>query len=141
MTEARLQETMTDEPTQERLESDFDKGYHTKALEFTPSEFTTFRAEWAWKGDDLVLHFFKPEAKLDGNYWMTTFPNCLSEVAEDFFNASYPRLKAAYAPEKELESWWMQASNFTPIDQRQFVESFLDKLDTRLEPELPSEGG
>ena len=138
--EGRSEKVMADEATNERLGSDFDRGYKTEALEFTTIEYTTMRAEYTWKDGNLIFHFFLPGPSggmrlLDEKgYWKDTFPNCLSEEAEEYFDCSFPRLKAAYT--EELKSWWMKAENFDTMDQKQFAERFLDKLDKRLEKEL-----
>lgn len=74
------------------------------------STYTTFRSEHAFDAEDIVFHFFRAPENSADKYWSDTFPNALSEVAQSVFNASYPRLKAAFT--QETDSWWMRATGF-----------------------------
>ena len=109
----------------------------TEAPKFVPVEtYTTFSAEYALMDGDIVLHFFTnddinamPDAR---QYWKTTFPNVLSKTASAYFNADYPKLKAAYS--EELASWWLRAYGFDHIlDEEAFVMRFLEQLDSDLD--------
>lgn len=100
---------------------------------------TTFRAEVAITEGDIVFHFFvneeikaMPDPK---KYWMETFPNALSQVAEEHFQATFPRLKAAYT--EEQASWWMRAYGFGQLlEPHKFAYAFFDKLDAALDSAL-----
>lgn len=113
-----------------------------KSLEFEELEYTTFLAEWALDGIDLVFHFKLPTSpedlrkiKYDGDYWQGLFPGVLSEVAQEVFKATYPQLKAAFTP--EMDSWWMRAYGFgKSFGAEELVRKFLDTLDIRLESRL-----
>jgi len=113
--------------------------YSLEPLRFTRNEeYTTFIGEHVFDGNDIVFHFFKsPElaakAAVDQvAYWKNTFPDALSQVAQDVFQAGYPRLKATYT--QEVDSWWMRAYGFAvegmPDDR---VRAFYDNLDAELE--------
>jgi len=97
--------------------------------------YTTFIAEYAVRGDDLVFHFYlTPELDAEPKdgpvavYWMRTFPSVLDATAQSFFNATAPRLQAKYT--QELQSWWLLAQGFgMAIDPEKLALSFLEKLD------------
>jgi len=103
------------------------------ALQFVPTtDFTTFRAEYAFSGDDIVFHFFRTEENPGEEYWGTIFPNVLSEVAQEVFQAGYPRLKAAFT--REHDSWWMRAGSFVNVGlPEERVKRFYAALDQALE--------
>lgn len=101
-------------------------------------DFTTFLAEYAMIGDDLVMHFFGTEEHpVDGSassdhYWQTYFPNCLNEVGQEHFHANAPRLVAKYT--EEMKSWFLKAqgySHLTDIDA--YIRIFCSRLDNVLE--------
>lgn len=102
-------------------------------LEFTRDKtYTTFEAEHAFAGDDIVFHFFRTPENGSEKYWQDIFPDALSEVAQEVFQAGYPRLKAAFT--RETDSWWMRANSFASIglpDER--VKRFYQNLDQALE--------
>ena len=103
-------------------------------LSFTKNtDFTTFVAEYAFDGDDIVYHFFRPEErKGDDAYWKELFPNTLSSVAMSNFNATFPRLKAAYT--SEVDSWWLRASGFANVgDPAARSERFFAQLDKAID--------
>lgn len=103
------------------------------------SDFTTFVAEYTFKGgDDLVVHFFLAPEITKGPpdavqlYWVEKFPQSLDRVAREYFNANAPRLLAKYTP--ELRSWWFQARGYGDrIDPDAFVLRFLERLDSDLD--------
>ena len=116
------------------------EGIHKAVVSFTPvTRYTTFQAEYAVKGADLVFHFFlTPE--MDGMpkdgpvavYWMRSFPDILDGTAQDFFRATAPRLQAKYT--EEMASWWLRAQGFGEnLDPEGLAESFLDQLDRDLD--------
>lgn len=98
------------------------------------NDYTTFRAEWAQIGTALVLHFFLyPDVQSDAKerYWLDKFPTQLSDTAERYFGATAPRIIAKYTP--ELESWYMRANGFTPLDPGAYLQGFFDELDRALD--------
>lgn len=115
------------------------KGLSKAVPEFKKIEdFTTFRAEYAMIGPDLVMHFYgTPEHPNTDNpndvwYWQTYFPNCLEEAGGAHFQASRPRVIAKYT--EEMRSWFLKAQRYdhlTNIDA--FVKVFCAKLDHVLE--------
>ena len=105
-----------------------------ETLQFTKLEdYTTFTVEYAWDGDDLVFHFFRPpEREKEQNYWLKIFPKVMDPVARNFFGAESPRLRAAFTA--ELDSWWLRANGYgNIIDKKAFAELFLSKLDQSLD--------
>jgi len=108
-------------------------------LEFTvDTSYNTFTAEYVVKGQHLVFHFFPPY-DLDPNsaafseYWTCTFPRALSDTAESFFAATYPRLIASHT--EELNAWWFEARNFADHhDPEGLCRQFIEKLDSALPP-------
>lgn len=99
------------------------------------SLYTTFTAEYALIGEDLVFHFFpSPERnKVEfTQYWIHNFPKCLDESARQHFDADYPRLVAKYTD--ELKSWWFKAHGYDHvIDVDAFVARFLKRLDEAID--------
>ncbi len=101
--------------------------------------FTTFNAEYAVIGQDLVFHFYLPAEYEDqkqtpkvAQYWMQIFPTALDVTARTFFNANYPRLKAAYTP--EMVSWWFRAHGFANVpDPVRSAYLFAQALDKTLD--------
>lgn len=103
-------------------------------MQFIPvTEYNTFRAEYGMEGDDFVLHFFKtPEHEKDVNYWLKAFPVALDTTARTYFQATQPRLVAAYT--EEMESWWLRANRYGNIVNKDaYILRFLEKLDQTLE--------
>lgn len=108
---------------------------------FTPMNFRSFKAEFATINDDIVLHFFLPKhATIDSpesrqawmGYWLKTFPAKLDTIAQEYFEAGYPRLMAKYTD--EVASWWFKAQGFgVVLDTEAFVRGFLGKLDEALQ--------
>jgi hypothetical protein len=98
-------------------------------------DYTTFRAEWAEIGSAFVLHFFISDEMRHlstlTRYWEQDFPTALSDTAERYFEATAPRIIASYTP--ELESWFMRANGFTPLDPQEFLRGFFDELDRALD--------
>ena len=108
---------------------------------FTAVEgYTTFKAELAIAEGDIIFHFYVTDEiqKLPNpkKYWLELFPKALSESAEQYFNVTFPRLKAAYTEEKA--SWWMRAFGFGRLlDPHKFAYRFFDVLDEALDMEMP----
>jgi hypothetical protein len=105
-------------------------------------DYTTFEAEYALKGRDLVFHFFLPKelTPVEGarlppatvQYWTVAFAKALDSVARSHFEAQQPRLQAKYT--EELHSWWLRAQGYDHLlDVPRFVASFFEKLDATLE--------
>ena len=103
------------------------------ALQFIKNlMYTTFLVEHAFDGEDIVFHFFRTKENPTDKYWKTDFPNVLSDVAQDVFQASYPRLKAAWT--EEQDSWWMRANGFASVGMpEERIHHFYEKLDQALE--------
>jgi len=111
-------------------------------LHFIPIDtHTTFRAQLAITDGDLIIHFFMNDEirKMPDpmKYWREVFPNTLSATAEKYFDATYPRLKAAYTEDQFVEggpSWWMRAYGFGHVlDPHKFAYRFFDELDAALD--------
>jgi hypothetical protein len=103
-----------------------------RPLQFTKVEsYTTFTAEYAWDGGDVVFHFYRaPEHS--ASYWLEKFPTALDPIARDLFQAGPPRLRAAYTD--EMDSWWMRANGFSHlVDKDAFISRFLQRLDQTLD--------
>jgi hypothetical protein len=126
---------MTETEATTTLSAQSDQG--VEALKFTRNEqYTTFVAQFAFKGNDIVFQFFRtPEYADDNKYWKELFPEVLQEVVMEHFNAHYPQLKADFV--KEMDSWWLCASDFVEIgDPTMKSEKLFEKLDARLDQEL-----
>lgn len=110
--------------------------YGVAALQFTKvRDYTTFDAEYAVVGDDIVFHFFLPDDQTQvdahSSYWLKQFPGALEQVAQSYWEATYPRLKAAYT--EELSSWWLRCYGFANNgDPELRAQRFLEKLDEAL---------
>lgn len=105
------------------------------------SGYTTFKVDYAIVDGDLVFHFYvTPEIQKLKNpeqYWLQTFPAVIDPVAREFFQAEFPKLKAAYTPEKA--SWWMRAFTFGMVlEPHKLAHNFFDKLDEALDSALKS---
>lgn len=133
--------SMTKEQAPEMLSQQDDQ--NVLPLQFTKvDDYTTFRAEFAIDGDDLVFHFFLPpelesakgpvlQQRIE-KYWKDGFPRSLDVVARDFFKAEFPRLKAAYT--QELSSWWLRANGFAAVlDAGARARAFIQRLDQALD--------
>lgn len=115
-----------------------------EAPEFTSVDlYTTFKAEYAVIGADLIFHFFATEEvnKLPDpwRYWKRSFPDALQVVATEHFGSSYPRIKAAYS--EDLASWWLRANGYEQImDLNDYAKRFLAKLDAALDSAVRGAG-
>jgi hypothetical protein len=123
-----------------------------KPLTFARMSYPTFTAEVATTGkgyQDYVVHFYAPTTYWTNKglltednlaqlkkFWRKAFPNLLSELAQSFFDADYPRLRAAYT--EENHSWWFRAdacaATLSPEDR---IQLFFDKLNEQVLPTFP----
>lgn len=108
-------------------------------------DFTTFLAEYAIIDGSYVLHFFPPRERYvhtgNGRYqvhgeflikWQRKFPAVLDPVAQEYFQATAPRLQAMYTA--EMFSWWFKATGLAErFDPAGFILKFLEKLDSALD--------
>lgn len=101
-------------------------------------DYTTFSAEHALEGEDIVFHFFPTDEtksfppKID--YWDSIFPDVMSTTTQEFFRADYPRLKAAPVNEFGIKSMWLRCHGFAldgVVEER--VKLFYKKLDQALD--------
>lgn len=134
--------TTTTEETRQILDEQRAAGFATIKFEQV-DDFTTFRAEVGIDGDtDLVFHFYKAAEMADPptnvvadqvtRYWQEIFPGTLDVLAQEFFEDTYPTLRAAFT--HELDSWWFRAcGKARGIDPIGFAKSFLKRLDQALD--------
>lgn len=110
-------------------------------VKLEPFNCYSFRAEYTFRNDDVVVHFYVPERAhaLDTaearrawmTYWQTRFPSKLSDVSQEFFKAGPDRLEADYTA--EVASWWFRAKGFaTATNPKMLVHRFFEKLDEAL---------
>jgi hypothetical protein len=111
-------------------------------LEFTKIEqFTTFRAEFAFDGDDIVFHFFLPPELVPHTntrevrkYWLETFPKVFEPVVIDVFKVQPPRIQAKYISDMDLDSWWFRAFGFaSTLSPDALCAKLCETLDQALE--------
>ena len=101
---------------------------------FKSCSYGTFAAEYALKDSDIVVHFYLPSG-LPREYWQTIFPSVLSDEAQDYFQASLPRLEAKYTG--EFNSWWFRARGYGHVlDVDLYVVRFFDRLHACLQAAL-----
>lgn len=111
-------------------------------LEFSQAVKRYFQAEYSYPGRDIVIHFFvtdyqKEHWQVDQleRWWLNDFAQALSAVAQEYFNATAPRIVAKYTP--EVVSWWFKAQGYNHlIDRDAFVLGFLELLDETLHVSL-----
>lgn len=143
MTERTISITGVDEGKASAAASGLDRTAYAIAPEAIPS-FTEynhpeFRARYAVINEDIVVHFFLPEAAGDlaaadsatkqkwNKYWLEVIPSTLSPVAKQQFMADFPQVVAKYTEEEV--SWWFCARGFgTTMSPAALVEGFLDKM-------------
>jgi len=97
------------------------------------TDYTTFDAEYALVGSDIVIHLFQPfDKKHPPRFWQDRVATILDRFAQQFWRAQYPRLKAAYT--EELDSWWLRACGFADQgDPEARIHKFLMGLDDEVE--------
>lgn len=65
------------------------------------------------------------------DYWVNKFPITLNEVAQDYFDATSPRLQAKYTA--EIKSWWLRAQGYDHLlDVDSYSRRFLEKMNDAL---------
>ena len=117
-------------------------------LKFTKiNTFTTFTAEFAIVGDDLVFHFFLPPELLPHlnksrdvqRYWKDSFPEVLEPVVKKVFQVGAPRIQATYVADFGVNSWWMKANGFANgLDPEGLCSLFFEQLDKELDFKIKS---
>lgn len=104
-------------------------------------QYTTFRAEYAIDGDDLVFHFFLPPEMNDRmnslpvrKYWLEEFPKVFEPVVFETFKAAPPRVQAKYISDMGLNSWWFRAFGFSKgLEPERLCGVFCESLDKGLD--------
>jgi hypothetical protein len=112
-------------------------------VKFTEKSYRSFRGEYTNVAGDLTIHFFLPAEAGDLKtatpsqvryweaYWLQKFPDTLSQVAREYFQADKPRLVAKYT--EELASWWFCARGFgDSLSLSMLAEKFFERLDASL---------
>jgi hypothetical protein len=113
------------------------RSLQTMAIQFIPNrDYTTFAAEVAVTEGDIVYHFYVTDEvnKLSSPhaYWHERFPQALEKVAQEYFKAKFPRLKAAYT--EEQASWWLRAFGFGRVlHPHRLARGLFDALDKELD--------
>jgi len=98
-------------------------------MAFTRVEQEKYAVEYGLDGEDIVFHFYPLAGYPTKNFWTETFPDALSEAAQGYFRATYPRLKAALTQELGINSWWFRANGFADsLDVEALVLGFFKKL-------------
>jgi len=100
---------------------------------FKVENFPNFDAHYALKDGAIIIHFYLPaNYKGAAGYWKKTFPDALSNIAPEYFQATAPRLVAAYT--EELRSWWLRAKNYDHLlDLDGFILGFFQELDNEID--------
>lgn len=104
--------------------------------------YTTFFAKHTWQGGNVIIQFFLPPERRETDehfvassqrpYWLEAFPRALSDVAQEYFQATLPRLQVKWT--EELGSWWFKAQGYGHLlDPEAFLTGFYDQLDAALE--------
>ena len=94
--------------------------------------YTTFRAEYTFLGEDIVAHFFVTSENNSSDYWLKTFPALLDACAREYFQADHPRLVAKYTD--EVKSWWFKAHGYAhSLAPDKLMLGFFEALDHDLE--------
>jgi len=134
-------EQMTETEAKDRLSMEEEQGVRAKTFRKV-EDYTTFIGEVCIHEGSLIFHFYQVKdiqhlgARV-GYYWRYLFPEVLSDASMEFFNAAYPRLRAAYT--QEVDSWWFQADGFGHIlDLDAYADKFLEKLDEAIEAKIKS---
>ncbi|MFA5436040.1 MAG: hypothetical protein WC372_08395 [Candidatus Neomarinimicrobiota bacterium] len=103
---------------------------------FEEKVYRYFTAKHGVVGADLVVQFFLPKeaeaAAKKGDataqrrwesFWLETFRDQLSPVAQSYFHTDYPHIVAKYT--EELASWWFRARGFgETMDPKALAEGF-----------------
>ncbi len=114
--------------------ADGDGTLEPQPVAFKVQDLRTFRAEYALKDQDLVVHFFLPSnvtehtAHQYRDWWLQKFPLLLDQVAQSYFEEGPPRLSAKYT--EEMASWWFKAQGYDHLlNPLGYLEKFLVALD------------
>lgn len=113
-----------------------------KALEFKVVERRYFRAEHTMDGSNIVIHFFVSAAMKESwtttqieHWWLKEFATKLSDAAQEYFQATVPRIMAKYTA--EVASWWFKAQGYDYLlDYEEFLRAFYERLDETLNSAL-----
>lgn len=109
-------------------------------MKFEQKTYPMFHVEYSLNDGDFVVHFFVrpefvskyPEAALR-TWWMETFPQHLSPIAMEHFDAKIPRILAKYT--EMTASWWFKAQGYVHlVDPLGFLDQFFQKLSRSLDP-------
>jgi hypothetical protein len=107
--------------------------------DFTKVEYSTYKAEHSFTGNDIVIHFYLPtKQKVTEAYWKLHFAAALNDVGQEHFQATAPRLVAKYTD--ELNSWWFKAQGYDHIiDLPKYLSRFFEALEERMAPVLQTQ--
>lgn len=105
---------------------------------FEQAAFRNFRVEYAYNDGDFVVHFFVPDNALQRwsehaleNWWLNAFATTMSDIAQEHFRATIPRIMAKYT--METASWWFKAQGYDYLlDPQAFLLAFFERLDDTL---------
>jgi len=107
-------------------------------MKFEQATYENFHVEYATVDGNMVVHFFVhpnaiklwPEAAVE-HWWQNVFASTLSDVAQDYFKATTPRIMAKYT--METASWWFKAQGYGHLlDSVGFLRAFFERLDGSL---------
>lgn len=107
-------------------------------MKFEQNTYQNFHVEYAADDGNLVVHFFVhpdtirtwPEVAVE-SWWQNAFASTLSDVAQDYFKATVPRIMAKYT--METASWWFKAQGYGHLlDPSGFLHAFFVRLDGSL---------
>lgn len=117
-----------------------DSSISWEPLKFEQVLYENFHAEYAVVDGNFVVHFFvHPDAL--GKYgesalerwWQREFASVMSDVAQEHFKATKPRVMAKYT--METASWWFKAQGYGHLlDPVAFLFQFFDQIDQRVPP-------
>jgi len=119
----------------------YEKDQQVKGIDFIfVGDYSTFDAEYAIVGDDIVIHLFHPQDKdYPAKFWTGTFERILDKYAQEYWEATYPKLQAAYT--EEYDSWWLRAFGFgKSLAPQSKVKKFFKGLDQRIDAVLEVPG-
>lgn len=113
-----------------------------KLVDFVGYQGTYFRAEYTPEGRDITIHFFVSDAlrqqwavDVIERWWLHDFASVLSSVAQEYFQATVPRIMAKYTP--EMASWWFKAQGYDHLlDRAAYLNAFFELLDGTLHSAL-----
>lgn len=108
------------------------------AIHFVKYSGSHFVAEYQLVDGNLVFHFYVHPAHIQRysaqeleRWWLNGFAQCLDVLAQEYFDATAPRLQARYT--EEVASWFLRALGFGHLlDPLAFALAFLEQFDGRL---------